>query len=37
MNENSKNETIVQFVKIKNLKILEENFQSEIEWVKTNF
>jgi hypothetical protein len=37
MNENSTKEKIVQFVKIKNLKILEENFQSEIEWVKTNF
>jgi hypothetical protein len=37
VNENSINKTIVNFIKIKNLKILEENFQSEIEWVKTHF
>ena len=35
--DNFKNETSVKFIEIKNLKILEENFQSEIEWMKTHW
>ena len=34
--DESKNKTSVKFIKIKNLKILEENIQNEIEWVKTH-
>jgi hypothetical protein len=35
--EKFKNETFVKFIKISNLTIFEENFLSEIEWVRTHF